>query len=321
MTMKVLGASLVALAIIASPCPSFSQERPEAWQRTLDALQRSGFRPAERSDELDEIWSASETPSSAIARSTALFDETARTMIENPSVEPEQGPSLDPYLTSNIAVVRADRLIEIQRLDEAMAILDTAQPELLAEPARYHFLKGSALFSLGKLAEARASMEQWRKLGPHSKRHAALADTIEKTMDQSDPESLEAIARDMRDVRRRLDLGEVGAKVRAIEDDVLHRLDVIIEKIENKQETSSPTSQPSQPNAPADESRLAGAQGAGSVDSKRLGDRHAWGNLPAKERQKMLQEIGRDLPGPYRSAVEEYFRRLAQQPRPGGTLP
>ena len=37
-----------------------------------------------------------------------------------------------------------------------------------------------------------------------------------------------------------------------------------------------------------------------------------WGNLPPKERQEVLQQIGRELPAHFRETIEEYFKRLAQ---------
>jgi tetratricopeptide (TPR) repeat protein len=300
---------------------------PSQWDRnrvqeeTRSALVRSGINldAALHQEEWEDIWAGTENLTEAIARSTALYHEPTRQQLET-NRSPESVPPLDPFLQANISLFVADSLIAQQQLDAAAQILASAPTTSIVEPARYHFLLGSALFSLGKLEDAKRSWQELRRLGPIPKRYASLAENIERTIDQAEPDSLETIARDMRDVRRRLDLGEVDTQVRRIEDDVVKRLDLMIQKIENKKETSSPTSQPSQPNAPADESRLAGAQGEGNVDAKRLGDRRAWGNLPAKEREKTLQEIGRDLPGPYRSAVEEYFRQLAR-PKAGDRLP
>ncbi len=37
-----------------------------------------------------------------------------------------------------------------------------------------------------------------------------------------------------------------------------------------------------------------------------------WGNLPPKEREEALQQLGKDLPSHYRDVIEEYFRKLAR---------
>ena len=59
------------------------------------------------------------------------------------------------------------------------------------------------------------------------------------------------------------------------------------------------------------DSRIAGANGQGDVDKKKVGDRDGWGNLPPAEREQALQQISRDLPTHYREAIEAYFRKLA----------
>ena len=56
----------------------------------------------------------------------------------------------------------------------------------------------------------------------------------------------------------------------------------------------------------------ADAKGPGNVDPKKLGAQTDWGNLPAKEREEALQQLGKDLPSHYREVIEEYFHKLAK---------
>jgi hypothetical protein len=67
-----------------------------------------------------------------------------------------------------------------------------------------------------------------------------------------------------------------------------------------------------QPNDPMDDSNPAQLKGEGNVDPKNIGKRDGWGNLPPKERQEVMQQIGRELPAHFRETIEEYFKRLAQ---------
>ena len=60
-----------------------------------------------------------------------------------------------------------------------------------------------------------------------------------------------------------------------------------------------------------DESRLAEMKAPGKVDRRDIGERDGWGNLPAKEREQALQQIGRDFPAHYRDIIQQYFRELA----------
>ena len=58
--------------------------------------------------------------------------------------------------------------------------------------------------------------------------------------------------------------------------------------------------------------KAAELKGPGEVDPKDIGKRDGWGNLPPKERQEVMQQIGRELPAHFRETIEEYFKRLAQ---------
>jgi hypothetical protein len=66
------------------------------------------------------------------------------------------------------------------------------------------------------------------------------------------------------------------------------------------------------------DSRIAELKGPGKVDDRNIGGDAGWGNLPEKDREKALQDIGRDFPSHYREVIEEYFRRLAAEPADGG---
>jgi hypothetical protein len=55
-----------------------------------------------------------------------------------------------------------------------------------------------------------------------------------------------------------------------------------------------------------------GGSGPGNVDAKKLDGHADWGNLPPKEREEALQELGKDFPSHYRDVIEEYFRKLAR---------
>jgi hypothetical protein len=60
-----------------------------------------------------------------------------------------------------------------------------------------------------------------------------------------------------------------------------------------------------------DDSRIAGGRGAGEVQKRDLGAGEGWGDLPPHDRERALQQIGREFPSHYREAIEQYFKRLA----------
>ena len=51
----------------------------------------------------------------------------------------------------------------------------------------------------------------------------------------------------------------------------------------------------------------------GKVDQRDIGHGADWGDMPDKEREQALQDVGREFPSHYREVIEEYFRRLAAE--------
>ena len=120
------------------------------------------------------------------------------------------------------------------------------------------------------------------------------------------------IARRMGDIRRRLDLGRAGNKVRKVEDGVIESLDKLIKKLEEQQcQCNGAGGDNIRSNSPAQDSQIMGGRGRGDVTRRNIGSESGWGELPPKQRDEALQQIGRDFPSHYRDLIEQYFRRLA----------
>ena len=132
-------------------------------------------------------------------------------------------------------------------------------------------------------------------------------------------DSLDHIARRMDDIHRRLDLGRAGPKVRGEEDGVIKSLDKIIKKLEERQQEQAGSGNSVRSSRPAPDSRLLGGKGPGEVAKKDIGSGSGWGDLPPKEREAAMQQIGRDFPAHYRDVIEQYFRRLAAEGSEKGT--
>ena len=137
-------------------------------------------------------------------------------------------------------------------------------------------------------------------------------------MTSLEDESLDHIARRMRDVTRRLGLGRAGAQTRRVQDGVIESLDKLIAAIEKQQQQQDQSgsggvggSGKGGTGKPMDDSRIADGKGPGDVTRRDIGDTEGWGNLPPHKREEALQQIGREFPAHYREAIEHYFKRLA----------
>ena len=150
-------------------------------------------------------------------------------------------------------------------------------------------------------------------------RYERVARLLRADIASLEDESLDHIARRMRDITRRLDLGRAGPKTLAVQDGVIDSLDKMIKQIEQQQQQQSQSSSGAggggggrSGNAtPMEESRIAGGKGAGEVTKRDIGDSDGWGKLPPHKREEALQQIGREFPAHYREAIEQYFKRLA----------
>jgi hypothetical protein len=144
-------------------------------------------------------------------------------------------------------------------------------------------------------------------------RYRTIAQLMEADLRPLKTDSLDEVARLMDDIRRRLELGRAGARVRKQEDDVIAKLDKMIEELEKQQQQQGGGGGGSlAPSRPAPDSSNLGGKGPGNVDQKDIGRGDDWGDLPPKERQAALQQISKELPAHYREVIEEYFRKLAR---------
>jgi hypothetical protein len=236
-----------------------------------------------------------------------------RSQLVMPSQSWLRDPATPPLEANNLRLLYATWLVHESLFDEALEQLSGLAPGDVVAPAAllfhqgvvYHALlnKESGLKSLGELLQG---AEQ------SPRRYVALARLMQDDLSGLQDDTLDHISRRMGDIHRRLDLGRAGPKVRKEEDGVIKSLDKLIKKLEDEQEKQEQMST-LQPGTPASESRPMGGKGPGNVTKKNIGSQSGWGDLPPKQREQALQQIGRDFPSHYRDAIEQYFRRLAAE--------
>lgn len=267
--------------------------------------------PQDISDLLGYVVETFALADARVADMTAcLADDPPRSA---PSTEWLGGSKVPEFLRNNCMLYLGRWAAQQQLYDEALDQLDGLTPDSVVDPAGLLFYqavvhqrllqKQQALESLGKLLAGAEYVPR---------RYLAVAELMRPDLEALEDDSLDHIARRMDDIRRRLQLGRADEKVRKIEDGVIESLDKLIEKAKRQQQQAdSGTPQGSQPGQPAQDSRILTGRGPGEVTKKDVGDGSGWGDLPAKEREAALQQIGREFPAHYREAIEQYFRRLA----------
>jgi hypothetical protein len=247
-----------------------------------------------------------------------------RKSIALPDVDWLSDEKLPAFVRGNLRLFYARWLVQELLFDEAAEQLKGLMTADVCDPAALLFYQSVAshrtlardagLASISRLLENEVQIP---------KRYASLARLMQADLDGLKDDSLDHIARRMDDIRRRLDLGRAGPKVREVEDGVIASLDKLIEELEKQAQASSSSASSGQgggQQSPQDDPSPQGSNG-GRVQDKVTGkpekQGEGWSELPPKQRDEALQQIGQDFPAHYRDMIEQYFRKLATEDEGG----
>jgi hypothetical protein len=173
-----------------------------------------------------------------------------------------------------------------------------------------------------------------------------VGEDIGKSSTADDPSvSLERIESQMRSAQRLLADKDASGRVSRLQEAIVEDLDALIKDAYRRQRQSqqggksSPGSQRSEsqpPGSPSGKSDREGDQPAGeSTDELRQGEsggaaatdlramreqvlKNLWGHLPERVREQMLQSQDDEFLPKYELEIEQYFRRLAEDPHLDG---
>ena len=252
------------------------------------------------------------------AKAVVDFCQNPRTSVDLPKFGILADASAPPLVRNNLKLLYGRWLAQNDLVDETLEQLKGLSPADVVDPATLLFHQALAHHNL---LEKEPCLSAVAKLMENEdtlpRRYSQLARLMEADLKPLKVDSLDEIARLMSDVGRRLELARAGKKVRDEEETIVAKLEKLIEEKE-KQQPQQQQQQQGQPqgnqssNPAQDSTPGGGPRGKGEVDPKNSGKKDGWGNLPPKERQEVLQQIGRELPAHFRETIEEYFKRLAQ---------
>ena len=305
-----------------------------AYQQLQDYLQSSAFPPS-RQAVVNELWWASaanaEGPGALLDRLAvclAATDDRVAAVVatcaapERPTTLPDfswLADSATPALVRhNMRLYYARWLVQNSFDDEALAWTDGLRTSDVVAPESLLFYRAVASHRLVEADRADAAVaELLQRADDLPVRYQKLAALMEQDLAGLQEDSLDHIARRMADVRRRLELGRVGKTVQGVENGVIESLDKLIKQLEEQaqQQAQASASSGGRPGStPMQDSQPAQLKGPGKVDPRDIGHEANWGNMPDKDRERALQDVGREFPSHYREVIEEYFRRLADEP-------
>ena len=269
----------------------------------------------------DTIDAAMQTAATVDPRAAALRAEAGRP--DGLSARPLDwldSATSDDFGQNAVRLWLGRELVRCDRFDEALPLFAPLDLASSIDPASLLFFRGCCQHWLLIREGAVESFEQLLEREDEIPvRYARLARLLAADIASVESDSLDHIARRMRDVRRRLDLGHAGPEIRRVQSGVIESLDKLIADLEEQQQNQGQGGsagaggggQQGSACRPMDESKIARGLGKGEVRKQDLGSGDGWGDLPPHQREAALQQIGREYPPYYREAIEQYFKRLA----------
>jgi len=238
--------------------------------------------------------------------------------IELPSKDRDRN---EPLLTNNVRYFLARHLTLLTAYNDALSIFDTIDPKYVVDPAgclfhravceQHLLMKSQGLKTLHLLLNQTQDVPT---------RYRKLAELMETDLQGVEEKTLGEVARQMKDVQRRLSLQQTDEGVQQVEEKIIATLDELIKKMEDQQKQNSSSSSGANsggaPMNPAGDSYLGGVKGPGETDKKEIGHKDHWGDLPPKAREAAKNMLDQQFPAHYRQAVEEYLKKLAERPAP-----
>ena len=264
---------------------------------------------------LDQLINSLILTNPDVAKLVGTLESTPATgVLVTPDLFNQEG--LEPLLINNLKLYYARWLAQSQLQDECLSVLEGMKPQSVVDPATLLFYQATGYHRILAKEKCLTAIELLLENEEHiPRRYSTLANLMKADITPLKKDSLDEVARLMSDIQRRLKLGRAGTRVRQEEDDVVAKLDKMIEELEKQQQQQQQSGQGSgslNPSSPAQDSTPLGGSGPGNVDRRNQGAVEDWGSLPPKERQKALQQISKELPAHYREVIEEYFRKLAR---------
>jgi hypothetical protein len=302
----------------------------EVWfnQAVKDSAKRIKF---------EAIWQAPDQPILDRVADTLALDPTAAQLLAEArnlrAPPPTEVPALlrdaaqPTFYRANLGLAYAKALSLRRVFEEALDALKTIKPEEVVDPGTYFFHRAVAEYSLIQKENARRSIDRLlNEVAEAPERYKTVATLMLMDMLTWKDKSLDDIARKMASSGRRLELGRGGPITQKIQRDIVNRLDELIKALEKKSAhgvgpngggcpDGSSGRQPGGADGgqPKDDSDISITTGDGKVNTQRLRKIAArWGSMPEKDRQKILQDLTRDMSDKNAQAIITYFKRLSE---------
>lgn len=320
---------LPSFSLLRAPAPDAARSQALTWLKGVgktDAATHKAF---------DELWATDRPLLDKVAGTFALGDPAAAQLLKAARDPDTPAPTnvpnlikdqkLPAFFRANLGLAYAKALTGRKVYDEALEAFKSIRGEDVVDPAAYFFHRAVTEHALMMRNEADDSIDRLLlDVADAPARYRMVGVLMHYDMATWQDKDLDWIARKMGVIKDRLDLTRGGPKTRAMQREVLVKLDEKIKELENKMKGSSsgngggcPSGNPggppsgNRPSSPAGDFGLPSGVAKGEIDMKKFKEyADVWGKLPERERAKAMTDLTRGMPPKYRDAIEAYFKQL-----------
>lgn len=252
LTLLLVGASRVQAEAETKPkkeMPSFSLLRSPAPEtvrsQALDWLKSVGKSDAASQKSFEKIWAGDRSLLDKVAGTLALGDAGAAKLLtgarDTDTAAPTSVPGLVKdqklplFFRANLGLAYAKALANRKVYDEALEAFKSIRGEDVVDPASYFFHRAVTEHALMMRNEADDSIDRLLlDVTDAPVRYRMVGVLMHYDMASWQDKDLDWIARKMGVIKDRLDLTRGGPKTRAMQREVLVKLDEMIKELENK---------------------------------------------------------------------------------------
>jgi tetratricopeptide (TPR) repeat protein len=319
-----------SFSLLRSSAPETARSQALSW------LKGTGKSDPATSQAFEKIWSGGRPLLDKVAATLALGDPAAAQLLREARDPDAPAPTSVPslikdqklpvFFRANLGLAYAKALTNRKVFDEALETFKSIKAEDVVDPASYFFHRAVTEHALILRDEADDSIDRLLlDVVDAPVRYRMVAVLMHYDMVPWQDKDLDWIARKMGVIKDRLGLERGGPKTRAMQREVLVKLDEKIKELENKCNGSCncnggacPSGGRSQgppngnrPSNPAGDFGLPNGIAKGEIDMKKFKEyADVWGKLPERERAKAMTDLTRGMPAKYRDAIEAYFKQL-----------
>lgn len=241
----------------------------------------------------------------------------------------------DPYLSVASANLGATAMIELDRVDECMAMLDRVVEahdpieEYTTSSDHFRFMLGYCQVHNLQYRKAYATFEDFLKNHPNAPERLVVgARQILTELDRRAPGRIGDVRDIMHYARRKISNARIDDDLIEHQHEAVSLLDKLIKEAEDKEnqgqgggdgqnggsgKQGGDSGGQNDPGGGANRStKPQGAGGVGDLRQRRAKPGEMWGKMPPRDREELLQTLQKQFPSQYRELLEQYYKQLAK---------